>query len=200
MASRTEKELTAERLIGLLLEEPKILEKILSSLKPEAQSYKHFKTVPEHKRVIFGKYSWSGFGAFWNNLIKCCDHISYDDLYVKVWEALLEMSSNPIVNEAIRNGLSQEVLLQGIHAGDQKILQRFFDVCRHLTDDGYWRDKGLDNNSAVHHHTKVRPSSDSEIKVEVTPQRQAANGFIKAVDSIGDVFEVFTGRWVGGRL
>lgn len=200
MASRTEKKLNAERLIGLLLEEPKILEKILSSLRREAQSYVHFKTVPEEKRIVFGKYSWSGFSGFWNNLIKCCDHISYDDFYVKVWEALLEMSSNPIVNEAIRNGLSQEVLLQGIHAGDEKILQRFFDVCRHLTDDGYWRDKGLDNNSAVHHHSNSCPYAKSDVEVEIQPQRRVVHDKAYVVDCIGDVFEVLTGRWVGGKL
>lgn len=198
MASETKKELTAERLIGLLLEEPKILRKVLLSLKPEAREYVHFKTIPEHKRILFGKYSWGGISGFWNNLIKCCDHISFDDFYIKVWDSLLEMTTNPIAHEAIREGLSKEVLLQGIHAGDEKILQRFFDVCRHVTDDGYWRDKGLNNNSAVHHHSKSCPYS-GDVEIEVKPQQHDFKQNLRVVDAIGDVFEIINVRWLGGR-
>jgi hypothetical protein len=198
MASKTDKQLTAERLIGLLLEEPKILQKILLSLKQQARNYTEFYTSPEDKRIYFGKYAWSGFGGFWNRLIKCCDHISYDEFYIRVWDALLEMTTNPIAHKAIMEGLSKEVLLQGIHAGDEKILQRFFDVCRHITDDGFWRDKGLDNNSAVNHHTKVYNDPET-VEVEVKPQNTRPTHTLRVVDCVGDVFEVLTGRWIGGR-
>lgn len=198
MASKTDKQLTAERLIGLLLEEPKILQKILLSLKQQARNYTEFYTSPEDKRIYFGKYAWSGFGGFWNRLIKCCDHISYDEFYIRVWDALLEMTTNPVAHKAIMEGLSKEVLLQGIHAGDEKILQRFFDVCRHITDDGFWRDKGLDNNSAVNHHTKVYNNPET-VEVEVEPQNIRPTHTLRVVDCVGDVFEILTGRWVGGR-
>lgn len=198
MASKTDKQLTAERLIGLLLEEPKILQKILLSLKQQARNYTEFYTSPEDKRIYFGKYAWSGFGGFWNRLIKCCDHISYDEFYIRVWDALLEMTTNPIAHKAIMEGLSKEVLLQGIHAGDEKILQRFFDVCRHITDDGFWRDKGLDNNSAVNHHTKVYNNPET-VEVEVEPQNIRPTHTLRVVDCVGDVFEILTGRWIGGR-
>lgn len=198
MASKTDKQLTAERLIGLLLEEPKILQKILLSLKQQARNYTEFYTSPEDKRIYFGKYAWSGFGGFWNRLIKCCDHISYDEFYIRVWDALLEMTTNPVAHKAIMEGLSKEVLLQGIHAGDEKILQRFFDVCRHITDDGFWRDKGLDNNSAVNHHTKVYNDPET-VQVEVEPQNIRPTHTLRVVDCVGDVFEVLTGRWIGGR-
>lgn len=198
MASKTDKQLTAERLIGLLLEEPKILQKILLSLKQQARNYTEFYTSPEDKRIYFGKYAWSGFGGFWNRLIKCCDHISYDEFYIRVWDALLEMTTNPIAHKAIMEGLSKEVLLQGIHAGDEKILQRFFDVCRHITDDGFWRDKGLDNNNAVNHHTKVYNNPET-VEVEVEPQNIRPTHTLRVVDCVGDVFEVLTGRWIGGR-
>lgn len=198
MASKTDKQLTAERLIGLLLEEPKILQKILLSLKQQARNYTEFYTSPEDKRIYFGKYAWSGFGGFWNRLIKCCDHISYDEFYIRVWDALLEMTTNPIAHKAIMEGLSKEVLLQGIHAGDEKILQRFFDVCRHITDDGFWRDKGLDNNSAVNHHNKVYNNPET-VEVEVEPQNIRPTHTLRVVDCVGDVFEVLTGRWIGGR-
>ena len=168
------------------------------SLKQQARNYTEFYTSPEDKRIYFGKYAWSGFGGFWNRLIKCCDHISYDEFYIRVWDALLEMTTNPIAHKAIMEGLSKEVLLQGIHAGDEKILQRFFDVCRHITDDGFWRDKGLDNNSAVNHHTKVYNDPET-VEVEVKPQNIRPTHTLRVVDCVGDVFEVLTGRWIGGR-
>jgi hypothetical protein len=198
MANQAEKNLLgAEDLIGYLLKEPKILQKVLSSLKPQARNYTEVKIIPEQERIYFGKYSWGGFSGFWQNLIKCFDHISYDDFYIKVWDALLEMSTNPVVNEAIQEGLSREVLIQGIHNKDQNILHRFFDVCRHLTDDGYWRDKGLKSNSAPHHHSNSCPfSGDVEIEVEPRTQRHRT---VRVVDAVGDVFEVINVRWKGGR-
>ena len=198
MATQAEKNLLgAEDLIGYLLKEPKIHQKVLSSLKPQARNYTEVRIVKEEERIYFGKYSWGGFTGFWQNLIKCFDHISYDDFYIKVWDALLEMSTNPIVNEAIREGLSKEMLIQGIHAKDQNILHRFFDVCRHLTDDGYWRDKGLKNNSVPHHHSNSCPYAGG-VEVEVEP-RTKSNFHVTVVDSVGDPFEIVNLRWLGGR-
>lgn len=198
MANQADKTmLGAEDLIGYLLKEPKIRQKVLSSLKPQARSYTEHHIVPEEERIYFGKYAFSGFSGFWQNLIKCFDHISFDDFYIKVWDTLLEMSTNPVVNEAIREGLSREVLLQGIHAKDQNILHRFFDVCRHLTDDGYWRDKGLKSNSAPHHHSNSCPFS-GDVEIEVKPQNYH-HGRVSVVDAVGDVFEVINVRWIGGR-
>lgn len=198
MANQAEKNLLgAEDLIGYLLKEPKILQKVLSSLKPQARTYSKIQIVKDEERIYFGKYSWGGFSGFWNNLIKCYDHISYDDFYIKVWDALLEMTSNPLAHTAILEGLSKEMLIQGIHAKDQAILHRFFDVCRHVTDDGYWRDKGLKSNSAVHHHSNSCPYAGG-VEVEVEPrEKQHCN--ITVVDSVGDPFEVISLRWLGGR-
>lgn len=198
MANQAEKTmLGAEDLIGYLFKEPKIRQKVLLSLKPQAREYTEVKIVPEEERIYIGKYSWGGFSGFWQNLIKCFDHISFDDFYIKVWDALLEMSTNPIVNEAIQEGLSREVLIQGIHNKDQNILHRFFDVCRHLTDDGYWRDKGLKSNSAPHHHSNSCPFS-GDVEIEVKPQNYH-RGHVSVVDAVGDVFEVINVKWLGGR-
>ena len=200
MANQADKTmLGAEDLIGYLLKEPKIRQKVLSGLKAQARNYTEVKIVPEEERIYIGKYSWGGFSGFWQNLIKCFDHISYDDFYIKVWDALLEMSTNPVVNEAIREGLSREVLLQGIHAKDQNILHRFFDVCRHLTDDGYWRDKGLKSNSAPHHHSNSCPFAGG-VEIEVEPQNQQYHtGQWTVRDAVGDIFEVINVKWKGGR-
>ena len=83
MANQAENNLLgAEDLIGYLLKEPKIRQKVLSSLKPQARNYTEVKIVKEEERIYIGKYRWGGFSGFWQNLIKCFDHISYDDFYV----------------------------------------------------------------------------------------------------------------------
>ena len=198
MADQAEKNvLGAEDLIGYLLKEPKILQKVLLSLKPQARTYSKIRIVKDEERIYFGKYSWGGLSGFWQNLIKCFDHISYDDFYIKVWDALLEMTSNPIAHEAVLEGLSKEMLIQGIHAKDQAILHRFFDVCRHVTDDGYWRDKGLKNNSVLNHHSNSCPYAGGvEVEIE-SRKKQHCN--ITVVDSVGDPFEVIGLHWLGGR-
>ena len=190
--------LQAPELISLLLKEPKIHQKIILAMKPKARSYTNWKVVAEEERIYLGKYSWHGFGEFWNNLIKCCDHISFDDFYIKVWDALVEMTAGTKAHEAVMEGLSREVLLQGIHAKDQNILHRFFDVCRHLTSDGYWRDKGLKQDNPPHHHFNGCPYSDG-VQIEVEPHGRPRPGVFHVVDSVGDAFEIINVKWLGGR-
>ena len=199
MAQRAGEVLGAQDLIAYILKEPKILQKVTQGLKPKARGYSHCKIVLEEERIYFGKYSWGGISGFWMELIKCYDHISFADFLVKVWDTLMEMTTNPIAQEAIREGLSREMLIKGIHEKDQNILHRFFDVLRHIVDDGYWRDKGLNSSSTTNdHHFKSCPYAESGIEVEVEARRKNP-GFIKVVDSIGDVFEVISVNWLGGR-
>lgn len=184
-------------LIMLLLREPKIQEKVISSLDPKARDYNNIEVNEQTKRIRFGKYSWGGFGGFWNNLIKCCDHISLDDFIIKVWDALVEMTAGTEAHEAVLEGLSRETLLQGIHSQDTAILQRFFDVCRHLTEDGYWRSQGMRNNSGAHHHVNGCPLAGKGIEVEVERQKYPPVR-LRVVDSVGETFEILSARWVGG--
>lgn len=193
------KVLGVKGLISALLEEPKILKAVCNSLNAQARNYTQYRINESEERIYFSKYSWGGISGFWNKLIGCYDHITFDDFYLKVWNALLEMSTNPIAHEAIAEGLSREVLLQGIHAKDMNILHRFFDVCRHVVDDGYWRDKGLKKDNPPHHHTNSCPFA-GNVEVEVEgPRRMYQNGTLTVPDAVGDVFEVLNVRWKGGR-
>jgi hypothetical protein len=187
-------------LISLLLREPKIQQKVTASLKPEAREYNNVEVNEQLQRIRFGKHSWGGFGGFWNNLIKCCDHITFDDFYIKVWDALVEMTAGMPAHEAVLEGLSRETLLNGIHNKDTKILHRFFDVCQHLTSDGYWKSQGMDKdiNNRVRSRRNEAPYAD-EVEVTVEPRRKRQPTTVRVVDSVGDVFEVVDVRWIGGR-
>lgn len=188
-------------LISLLLREPKIQQKVTTSLKPEARDYHNVEVNEQLQRIRFGKHSWGGFGGFWNNLIKCCDHITFDDFYIKVWDALVEMTAGMPAHEAVLEGLSRETLLNGIHNKDTKILHRFFDVCRHLTSDGYWKDQGMKkdiNNNPPRSRRNGCPYAE-EVEVTVGPREKYPITTFRVVDSVGDVFEIFNVRWVAGR-
>lgn len=187
-------------LIALLLREPKIQQKVTMSLKPEARDYHNIEVNEKLQRIRFGKHTWGGFGGFWNNLIKCCDHITFDDFYIKVWDALVEMTAGMPAHEAVLEGLSRETLLNGIHNKDSKILHRFLDVCRHLTNDGYWKSQGMnkDINSQVHSRRNETPYAD-KVEVTVEPRVKRTPTTVRVVDSVGDVFEVLNVRWIGGR-
>ena len=187
-------------LISLLLREPKIQQKVTASLKPEAREYNNVEVNEQLQRIRFGKHSWGGFGGFWNNLIKCCDHITFDDFYIKVWDALVEMTAGMPAHEAVLEGLSRETLLNGIHNKDTKILHRFFDVCQHLTSDGYWKSQGMDkdiNNRVRSRRNEAQYNDEVEVVVEPREKRPATT--VRVVDAVGDVFEVLNVRWVGGH-
>ena len=80
------------------------------------------------------------------------------------------------------------------------LVDRFFDVCRHLTNDGYWKTIGtktdLDNQEQSSHHIKGCPYSGG-VEIQVgTPK--APPTLWRVVDSVGQTFEVLSARWVGG--
>lgn len=164
-----------------------------------ARDYNNVKVDPENSRIYFGKYSWSGFSGFWNNLIKCCDHVSYDDFLIKAWDALVDLTVGTPAHEAVLEGLSRETLLRGIHNKEYDwIVDRFFDVCRHLTNDGYWKTIGTKTNvnDKFSHHDNGRRYSDG-IEIDVEPQVPVTK--LHVVDALNDVFEIINIRWKGGR-
>lgn len=186
--------------VALLWKEPKIREKIRTRLKKEAQDYTNWYFDEHLNRIYVGRYSWGGFGGFWNRLIKCSDHIALEDFYVLVWDALVEMTAGLPAHEAVLEGLSREVLIEGIRKKDNTILRRFMDVCEHLTKDGYWSDPKQTVNKRLNEGENHRVSHECPyhkgIEVTVEP-RYKRKETLRVVDSIGDPFEVVDVRWVG---
>jgi hypothetical protein len=189
--------------IALLWKEPKIREKIRSHLKPEARSYTKWEFDERLNRIYIGKHSWGGFGGFWNRLIKCCDHITLDDFFIQVWDALVEMTAGMPAHEAVLEGLSREVLIEGIRKKDTAILRRFMDVCEHLTKDGYWSDpkqrvnKRLQGEDSHQVNYKCPYADRDGVEVVVEPRRKPRKETLRVVDSVGDTFEVIDVHWVG---
>ena len=110
------------------------------------------------------------------------------------------MTVGTAAHEAVLEGLSRETLLEGIHNRKYDwIVDRFFDVCRHLTNDGYWKTIGTktDLNNQPSHHTKGCPFSDG-VEIHVNKQPQSPPMTWRVVDSVGETFEILNVRWMGG--
>lgn len=181
-------------LINLLLEEPKIREKIFEGFEEQKRDHHNVLVIVDIAKIRFGKYSWSGFGGFWNNLIKCYEQISFTDFFIKVWDALVDMTAGTVSNEAVIEGLSRETLLRGIKNKEYDwICDRFFDVCRHLTKSGYWNPEGT--KATLGNQQSFNPDG-VEITVNGRPKGPAMN--FRVVDSVGETFEILNARWIGG--
>lgn len=185
---------TIGHLINLLLEEPKIREKIRNDFVKHKRDCDNVLVIVDIARIRFGKYGWSGIGNFANNLFKCYEEISFTDFFIKVWDALVDMTAGTISNTAVIEGLSRETLLRGIKNKEYDwICDRFFDVCRHLTKEGFWNPDGTKAN--LGNHTYQDPDG-IEIQVNARPKSPAMN--LRVVDSVGETFEIISARWIGG--
>lgn len=187
---------TIGHLINLLLEEPQIRAKVTENFAEQKRDHRNVLVIVDSAKIRFGKYSWSGFGGFWNNLIKCYEEISFIDFFIKVWDALVLMTAGTDSNEAVIEGLSREILLRGIKNKEYDwIADRLFDVCRHLTKSGYWNPDGT---KARLSDVRGRNADGVEIQVDgrrvITPATT-----VRVVDSVGDVFQIMNVRWVGGH-
>ena len=186
-------------LINLLLAEPKIDEIVHRDFVPEKKNHRHILVVMDNAKIRFGKYGWSGFGGFMNNLIKCYEEISFSDFFIKTWDALVIMTEGMPAHKAVIEGLSRETLINGIHKQEYLwIVDRFFDVVRNLTREGYWKtiSTPTDSNDPPHRDGSC-PYADG-VKIKVEPTIKSGPIDLRVVDSIGDTFEILSGRWVGG--
>ena len=194
--AKTNEKRTIGHLINLLLEEPQIRAKVTENFAEQKRDHRNVLVIVDSAKIRFGKYSWSGFGGFWNNLIKCYEEISFIDFFIKVWDALVLMTAGTDSNEAVIEGLSREILLRGIKNKEYDwIADRLFDVCRHLTKSGYWNPDGT---KARLGDVRGRNADGVEIQVDgrrvITPATT-----VRVVDSVGDVFQVMSVRWMGGH-
>lgn len=186
---------TVGHLINLLLEEPKIREKVLEGFAEHKRDHLQVLVIVDIAKIRFGKYSWSGFGGFWNNLIKCYEEISFTDFFIKVWDALVDMTAGTDSNIAVIEGLSRETLLRGIKNKEYDwIVDRFFEVCRHLTKTGYWNPEGTKAKLS----DAQRGHDSGTVEIEVNRQHAPVVNY-RVVDSVGDVFEIVGMRWLGGH-
>lgn len=184
-------------LISALLKEPKILDRVTAPVK-NRERYKNIMIVAETGIIMLGKYRWNGIGTFWNNLIKCKKDISFEEFALRVWDALVDMTAGTAAAEPVLEGLGHETLMEGIRAKRWDwLVDRFFDICRHITSEGYWKTTGTPSEKKQNYTRGSRSQQgNNEVVIQVS---ERAPRSLKVVDAIGDVFEIFEGHWVGGK-
>lgn len=187
-------------LILALLKEPKILDRVTKPV-PNRERYKNIIIVSETGTIMLGKYSWNSIiGTFWNNLIKCKKDISFEEFALRTWDALVDMTAGTPAGEAVLEGLGRETLMEGIRAKRWDwLVDRFYDICRHLTTEGYWKTTGTPSRNKDNNRRRVVQQQDDDEGVVITVANNKRPKILKVVDAVGDVFEVIETRWVGGR-
>ena len=183
-------------LIQALLKEPKIYDRVTAPIKGR-ERYKKVQIIRESGLIQFGKYSWSSaIGSFWNNLIKCKKDISFEEFALRVWDALVDMTAGTAAAEPVLEGLGRETLMEGIRSKRWDwLVDRFFDICRHLSSDSYWKTQGTPQPQISGSRNRHKANDDT---VVITVEERQPRVF-KVVDAIGDVFEILNVKWVGGK-
>jgi len=113
-------------LINVLLTDPKIAEVVYEDSKNK-DKYK-ICTIRDNGSIVMGKtrYLW------WNQLLNCQDVLPFESFALKVWNALVDLSSG-INNTAIMKGLSHEIVMNSVR--DKKfdwIIDRLYDCWKHV--------------------------------------------------------------------
>lgn len=170
---------TSKALIMLLLNDPKIAEKVYENAK-DKEKYK-ICTVHDNGNVVMGKTSI----AWWNQLINCQDVLPFESFALRVWDALVDLSSG-LPNKAIRKGLSQDIIEDSIRKKNyDDVVARLWDVANHVCQNGMF--------SRVSQSSEEDTVNTKEIIVEKAPRQpniilQIGDNrkVIPFTDSIGD--------------
>lgn len=135
----------SKKLIGMLLLEPQIKATVFEKLH-HVDKYKMY-TINDDGSVTLGetKTQW------WNKLIGCQLTIPFDSFALKVWEALVNLSTG--VNQtAIIEGLSREIVMKAVKEKDfDWVVERLYDVATKVAQ----KSKITDGVGAVPEGTRV---------------------------------------------
>ena len=101
----------SKRQIGILLLEPQIKATVFEKL-DHAEKYKMY-SINNDGSIVLGETSF----AWWNKLIGCQLIIPFESFALKVWEALVNLSTG-INQKAIMEGLSREIVMKAVKEKD----------------------------------------------------------------------------------
>lgn len=113
-------------LIKYLLSDERISDKVFNNTKDKAK-YKSI-SIREDGTIILGKTSC----LWWNQLLACQDKIPFNDFALKVWDALVNLSTGSN-SEALERGLSTEIANLSQREGEyDNLVHRLVDCYEHV--------------------------------------------------------------------
>lgn len=121
-------------LIRILLSDTKISEKVFEN-STEKSKYKLCSIRHDDGAIVMGKTRF----AWWNQLINSQDVFPFESFALKVWDALVDLSSG-INNTAILKGLSQDIVMNAVREKRYDwVVERLYDAWKHVAQnsDGY---------------------------------------------------------------
>lgn len=168
-------------LIRVLLTDSKISETIFENVKDRGK-YK-ICTICDNGSIIMGKTRF----AWWNQLLNCQDVIPFESFALKIWDALVDLSSG-INNTAILNGLSHEIVMKSVR--DNKydwVIERLYDCWAHVAQEseGYRKPEVFEDtrrNGQGREKIVIRDNEPMQIVLNIDGHRRV----IPIVDSRGD--------------
>lgn len=113
-------------LMKYLLSDTRISDKVFDNAEDKTK-YKSI-TIRENGTIVLGKtnYTW------WNQLLSCQNKISFNDFTLKVWDALIDLSTG-VNGVALENGLSTEIAKLSQRKGEYNVLiKRLVDCYEHV--------------------------------------------------------------------
>lgn len=125
--------------------------------------------------------------AWWNQLLNCQDVIPFESFALKIWDALVDLSSG-INNTAILNGLSHEIVMKSVR--DNKydwVIERLYDCWSHVAQqsEGYHKPEVFEDtrrNGQGREKVVIRNEEPMQIVLNIDGHRRV----IPIVDSRGE--------------
>lgn len=113
-------------LMKYLLSDSRISDKVFDNTEDKTK-YKSI-TIRENGTIVLGKTSY----IWWNQLLSCQNKIPFNDFALKVWDALVNLSTG-VNGVALENGLSTEIAKLSQREGEYDILiKRLVDCYEHV--------------------------------------------------------------------
>ena len=171
-------------LIQVILTDSKVAEKVFENSE-DKEKYK-ICTVNDNGTIVMGKTSV----RWWNKLLNCQTVLPFESFALKVWDALVDLSSG-LNNKAIIEGLSREVVMNSVRDKDYNwVVGRLYDCWSHVAQNsaGYQMPKvpsaegSVKNQDHTQHVIVQQKEQPRQIVINVNGQ----NKIIPFTDSIGD--------------
>jgi len=177
------KELVSEQsklLIQVMLTDTKVAERVFENIE-DRDKYKTC-VIHDNGNVVLGKTSV----AWWNKLLNCQTVIPFESFALKIWDALVNLSSG-VNNKAIMEGLSREVVMNSVRSTNYNwVVSRLFDCWKHVAQNscGFKTSLSPEGVEVLENHdgSPIINRSERKIIINVNGEERV----LPIIDSIGD--------------
>lgn len=166
--------------IQQILCDTKVAERVFENVK-DHDKYK-ICTISDDGTVVLGKTSLQ----WWNRLLNCQTTIPFESFALKIWDALVDLSSG-LNNTAIMEGLSREIVMNSVRKVNYNwVIRRLHDCWLHVSNksEGYEPLNSPEGEEAIKfiEKTPVLDMVNRQIIIHVNGEEKV----LPIIDSIGD--------------